>query len=187
MEKSDIPLENENDVVTFSDVNIDSWFYNAVSFVVERNLFSGVNEKEFAPTETMTHAMIWVVLANYMGEIIEQSGETWYSNAQAWAMAQGITEGEKPNVELTREELIQSLYLLEGSPETKEQDFSGFVDGEAISLWATQSMAWAVNQGLLKGDNLGKHNPKDQCNRAEVAAILMNYIINIETNSSIGT
>lgn len=187
LEKSDIPLENENDVVNFSDVNTDSWFYNAVSFVVERNLFSGVNEKEFAPTETMTHAMIWVVLANYAGEIFEQSGETWYSNAQAWAMAQGITEGSKPNVELTREELIQSLYLLEGSPETKEQDFSGFADGEAISLWATQSMAWAVNQGLLKGDNLGKLNPKDQCNRAEVATILMNYIINIETNSSIGT
>lgn len=50
---------------------------------------------------------------NNLGEQTEQPQE-WYSEAQAWAMAQGITDGSKPTEPATRAEVWAMLHRLNG-------------------------------------------------------------------------
>ena len=55
-------------------------------------------------------------------------------------------------------------------------DMSAFSDGEKVSSWAQEAMAWAVEVGLFKGDDTGSLNPQGNATRAEVATLLERLI-----------
>ena len=54
-----------------------------------------------------------------------------------------------------------------------------FSDYEEISDWALESVAWAVNTGLISGKGNGVLDPQGSATRAQVATILMRYCENI--------
>ncbi len=57
-----------------------------------------------------------------------------------------------------------------------------FNDGDSVSSWAQEAMAWAVKVGLFKGDDNGSLNPLGNATRAEVATLLMRLIKLIVTS-----
>ena len=46
-----------------------------------------------------------------------------------------------------------------------------FADFEAVSSYALEAMDWAVNTGVLKGDN-NRLLPQDNCTRAQIVTML---------------
>lgn len=62
----------------------------------------------------MDRSMVWTVLACLAGQTI--SGSTWAVDAQAWAVAQGVSDGTNPGGAVSREELVTMLYRFAGSP-----------------------------------------------------------------------
>lgn len=54
-------------VSDFGDVSSGAWYYDAVSWVVDRGLFNGVSSTSFAPGSTMTRGMFVTVLGRYAG------------------------------------------------------------------------------------------------------------------------
>ena len=52
--------------------------------------------------------------------------------------------------------------------------FHWYHDGVAVSDWAADAMAWAVNSQIVEGSNYSL-NPQGTALRAQVAAILMRY------------
>ena len=57
-------------VIGFEDVVKGSWYYDAVAFVVDRELFNGISKTEFAPDKIMTRAMLVTVLWRLDGRCV---------------------------------------------------------------------------------------------------------------------
>ena len=167
------PTEPEVPDFPFYDVNVRDWYYDAVYYVWEKGLMDGVDTHEFAPNATLTRAMVWTIIARAEG-VDTTGGNSWYAKAQEWVVAKGISDGENPSAAITRQELVTMLYRLAGEPTV-----SGSVtapDASSVSAWASDAMVWAMNIGLIEGDENGAVTPTATATRAQAAAIFMRYI-----------
>ncbi len=160
----------------FVDVSANDWYYEDVAYVYAQGIMTGSTASTFAPNDAMTRAMVWTVLGRMSGENVE-GGSPWYALAQAWAVSDGVSDGTEPNSSITREQLVTMLYRQAGSPEVGVSELAllgRFTDGESVSSWAEEAMAWAVSQGILTGDG-DLLNPQATATRAQVAAILARF------------
>ena len=158
----------------FTDVSVNAWYYEAVKYVYENGIMNGMDRYSFQPNGTLTRAMVWTMLARLDG-VDTEGGNSWYAKAQEWATATGVSDGENPTGEVTREQLITMLWRYAGSP-TYTADLSGYVDTADISSWAGQAMCWAVATGVIEGDENSALTPKADTTRAQAAAMLMRAI-----------
>ena len=159
--------------VAYTDVSPYAWYAEAVEYVTVQGLMNGVGEGEFAPSATVTRAMVWTVLARMDGEDTE-GGSTWYSKARTWAMENGVSDGANPEAAITREQLATMLYRYCGSPAVSGS-LSGYADGSSVSDWAEDAMLWAIEQGLIEGVGDNKLAPAADTTRAQLAQILMRF------------
>src|SRR5699024_8015221 len=90
------------------------WYAEAVSYVTEQGIMTGVGSGQFSPDTSVTRAMVWTVLARMAGEDTD-GGATWYAKAQSWSMETGVSDGTSPTGSITREQLAAMLYRFEGS------------------------------------------------------------------------
>lgn len=156
--------------MAFTDVRPGDWFHDSVNYVYTRRLMNGVSATAFDPQGTTSWAMIWTVLARLSG-LDTTGGESWYERGRIWAMNRGITDGTAPQGDITREQLVTMLWRFKGSAQLPGDALAQFSDRSDISPYAVTAANWAVNAGLLKGDN-GRLNPQGTATRAEAAAIL---------------
>ena len=167
------PEEPEVSDFPFYDVNVRDWYYDAVYYVWDKGLMDGVDTHEFAPNATLTRAMVWTIIARAEG-VDTTGGNSWYAKAQEWVVAKGISDGENPSAAITRQELVTMLYRLAGEPTV-----SGTItapDASSVSAWASDAMVWAMNIGLIEGDENGAVTPIATATRAQAAAIFMRYL-----------
>ena len=167
------PETPDTPVFPFYDVTARDWYYSAVKYVYEKGLMDGVDVGVFAPNDTLTRAMVWTIIARAEG-VDTTGGATWYAKAQEWVTAKGISDGENPNAAITRQELVTMLYRLAGEPAV-----SGTItapDAASVSTWATDAMTWAMNIGLVEGDENGAVTPTATATRAQAAALIMRYL-----------
>ena len=167
------PETPDTPVFPFYDVSARDWYYSAVKYVYEKGLMDGVDVGVFAPNNTLTRAMVWTIIARAEG-VDTTGGATWYAKAQEWVTAKGISDGENPNAAITRQELVTMLYRLAGEPAV-----SGTItapDAASVSTWATNAMTWAMNIGLVEGDENGAVTPTATATRAQAAALIMRYL-----------
>ena len=169
-----VPDEPDVSDFPFTDVSVNAWYYEAVKYVYEKGIMNGTGRYDFSPNEPLTRAMIWTMLARLDG-VDTEGGNSWYAKAQEWATATGVSDGENPTGEVTREQLITMLWRYAGSP-TYTADLSGYVDTADISSWAEQAMCWAVATGVIEGDENSALTPKADTTRAQAAAMLMRFI-----------
>ena len=98
-----------------------------------------------------------------------------------WAYEAGITSGASstgfaPNSALTREQAVTLLCNYaeaQGLDVSAAADLSGYPDASAVSAFAQDAVAWAVDAGLLTGTGAGTLNPQGTATRAELAALLV--------------
>ncbi|MFC4305206.1 S-layer homology domain-containing protein [Cohnella boryungensis] len=178
---------------SFEDVNKSDWFFDAVTYVQHNGLMSGTSETIFMPNLTANRAMIVTVLYRMVGKphVIGESTFTdvpsgaWYTDAINWAEQSGIVNGYSNkrfglDDAVTREQLIALLYRYAQHKNlnvTATGDLSDFVDKDKTSDWATESMKWAIGKGIISGKGSGMLDPSGTATRAEIAAILMRFLI----------
>ncbi len=172
---------------TFVDVLPERWFFDSVEFVASRGLITGGSALRFEPYKAMTRAMTVTVFHRMVGAPApEKRGafgdvdpSAWYAEAVDWAAETGVTGGVNsdsfaPNVKVTREAFVTMLYrclLWAGVRLEDGADLSAFADGDAVSPWAREAVAWAVKCGILQGAG-GMLEPRGETTRAQAAAIL---------------
>ena len=175
----------------FDDVPQNIWFASGVQFAAEQGLFTGVSANEFAPYDPMTRAMLVTVLhrldgadASGTNSFTDVLNGKWYTNAIAWASANGIVEGLSgnrfaPNAPITREQLAAILFRYAkacGYDVSARAELTAYADAAQVSTWAGDAMRWAVASGLISGRSGAQLAPKGEATRAEVAVILMNFV-----------
>ena len=164
---------------TFVDVPENSWYADAADFVAQRGLMSGIGENLFGGSQNTTRAMLMTILARMDGQDVT-GGATWYEKAMNWAKQTGVSDGTMPEVNITREQLATMLYSyakLKGVDTTQGgMAVREFNDYDSISAWANQSMAWAVNAGILSGRGNNTLAPTAGATRAEMAVMLQQFV-----------
>lgn len=177
--------------VEFVDVPEGQWYYDAVYYVVEKGLFKGVSETEFAPTSTMTRGMLTTVLHRLYGSpavsyspIFSDVPEgKWYTDGTVWAGMNGVVNGMgdgtfKPLGDLNRQQIAVMLYNYAnwlGYDTSARSDLATAPDGSKVAGWAKDAVSWAVASGIIQGGSGGVLAPTDAANRAQVATMLMRF------------
>ena len=173
----------------FSDVDSSSWFYEAVQYVYDNNLMGYTSGTQFSPGETTTRGMLVTILHRMEGKPVvpgeafsDVAPGEWYSDAVAWASANGIVEGYNgrfsPTDPITREQAAVILYRYaqyKGFAGEVTGSLSAFPDAGQVSAYAVQAMIWAVRNGLITGLDDGSLSPGGSAVRAQVAVILSRF------------
>ena len=176
----------------FTDVADTAWYADAVQYVYENGLMTGVSESEFGPDGTATRGQIVTILwrlagspvVNYAMRYADVDEGAWYGEAVRWAASTGVVTGYTessfgPNDAITREQLAAILYRY---VKTQGQGFTGmwyfplrYDDAASISSWADEAMHWCVMKGLLNGTSETALSPRATATRAQLATILQRF------------
>lgn len=177
----------------FVDINEGDWFYGAVDYVYTRGMMRGLAENRFAPYDVTDRAMIVTILHRLEGSPaalpagftdVEQG--QYYAGPVAWASATGVVTGYedatfRPTSPVTREQLAAILYRYagyKGLDVSARGDLGRFPDAPMVSPYAADAISWAVASGLMNGTD-GKLDPGGAASRAQVAAILQRFCVNL--------
>ena len=105
---------------------------------------------------------------------VEEDG--WYHDAVDYVVEHGIMEGMSPTTfaprrELTRAEVVQVLYNLEGRPDVTGENI--FTD--TAKHWAVDPITWAATTGVVDGYGDDTFRPNNPVSRQEFAQMLYRY------------
>ncbi len=183
--------------LTYNDVK-GHWALDSIKYVSEKGLMNGTSSEKFKPNDTLNRAMLATIIYRLAGSpAVSASGNgaayadvtasTWYSDAIAWASANGIVTGYtdgtfRPDAEITRQELAAMLYRYAGFASydvTKKNDLAAYTDKSEIGSWALESIEWANAEALVNGRTEHTIVPSGTATRAEAATILMRFSENI--------
>ena len=174
------------------DVKESDWFYQDVQYVRDNALIDPGVSGGFEPQTPMTRGVL--VLALYrMGyaetehyptsafEDVEDGSEL--CGAVEWARAYGIVRGVSttafaPDRAITREEMAAILARYGeaiGFDMAKTEPEMAFTDAASISEYARPAVSLIQQNGIIKGKDGGRFDPKGTATRAETAAILHRF------------
>ena len=172
----------------FDDVSKSAWYYNAVEYVAENGIMSGVSAREFAPNAGFSRAMLAQTLYAMSGKpavkaestFADVAASAWYADAVNWAAEKGYVSGVgdgkfAPDASVTREQMALILYRYAGSPDASGMAQKEFADSSSVSAYAVDAIRWAVHEGLISGMENNTLAPQGTATRAQVAQILMNF------------
>ena len=183
------PEEPATDVSEiFIDIAPNAWYKDAVQYAYDSGLMTGVSANEFAPEATTTRAMIVSILARLENVTSAESAgfndvnDEWYATAVNWAASVGVVNGYedntfRPNQPITREQLaaiLMNYAAYKGQDVSNRADLTSYIDQP--SVWATETMQWAVAEGLISGATNTELRPQGNATRAQVAAILQRFL-----------
>ena len=85
---------------SFADVSTDAYYAKAVAWAVENGITTGTGDGKFSPDATCTRAQSVTFLFRAIGKLVNSKAEfsdvltdSYYANAVAWAVENGITNG----------------------------------------------------------------------------------------------
>ena len=164
----------------YQDIDPAAWYLEPVLAAVEGDYMTGCSDGVFAPDDAITRAAAVCAIykhAGYTGDPLpycDVERAPWYHDAIEWATARRIVSGNngefRPNDAATREELCVMLHNEAGNPLAESMP-ANYCDWPSVSDWARNAVAWAVEAGVI-GGNEGLLRPADACTRAEAAAML---------------
>ena len=107
---------------SFSDVSADSYYAKAVAWAVENGITTGTGDGKFSPDATCTRAQSVTFLFRAIGKLVDSKAEfsdvltdSYYANAVAWAVENGVTNGIGdglfgPGNSCTRAQIVTFLF-----------------------------------------------------------------------------
>ena len=172
----------------FVDVPAGAYYYDAVLWAAEGGIVTGTDAVHFSPDASCTRAQLVTLLwraagspvVNYAMNFNDVDSGTYYAEAVRWAASEKVVEGTTaetfdPDAAVTRAQVVTMLYRFakaQGMDTTQGgMAIREFDDFDAVPAYALEAMDWAVNAGVLKGDN-NRLLPQDNCTRAQIVTML---------------
>ncbi len=186
-------------VLGYLDVDENAWYAANVEDAYFKGLITA--DSAFNPDRNATRAHMITVLGReyereYPGEAISGSGSSifddvasgsYYDRYVGWAYDCGIVKGVSsdhfgPNHDVTREQIAEFLYRLAiytKKAHREEGDLSlldRFDDGWDTSEYARNAMCWAIEEGILQGNDKNCLNPRKSATRCQMITMFSRYI-----------
>ena len=172
----------------FTDVSADSPYAGAIRWAAERGIAAGKTASAFDPSGACTRGQAVTFLWRAAGKPGVSSGaafsdvaaDAYCAQAVRWAASLGIVTGYadgnfRPNATVTREQMAailfrfakaQGLDTTQGGMAIRE-----FQDFDQLPPYAAEAMTWAVNAGILQGDQ-NRLLPQSPCARGQIVTLL---------------
>lgn len=187
----------------YSDTAINSWYYDAVTYVTGRGIMSGYGgTTDFGAPDNIQRQDFLVMLARFEGvDLTEYESQnsafsdvpegSYYEAAVNWGYINGIVSGYQNGKFgtgdiITREQLVKFLYNYATYREidtaygssTESQAKGKYNDYNQISEWALDSVLWAIEEHIISGKSDKAIVPGGNALRCEVAQIVYNIFKN---------
>ena len=106
----------------------------------------------------------------------------WYTDYVQYVYDNDLMTGIKgtkhfaPNANITKAQVAQVLYNMEGQPEVENQKVFTELNDVYNAEWYANAVAWAYNNGVVTGDlNTKKFNPNADVTREQLALMMFRY------------
>ncbi|HIT51896.1 MAG TPA: S8 family serine peptidase [Candidatus Aveggerthella excrementigallinarum] len=199
---------SEHPSLRFADIDQSAWYQTPVAYidtVVGAGLMQGYAGL-FRPDDSITRAEVFAIMyrASGAGSIDEppaadasgfrdNASYQWYTAAINWAAGAGLAQGSdglvRPDDAITREEVSAVMaryteYMAGVAAAGDPVSLQFAADWQAVSSWATSTMAWATEHGILSGrlqpDGALLLAPRANATRAEFAKIITQTLEAVE-------
>lgn len=182
---------------SFADI-AGHWSQPHVELMASKHIIRGVDDVNFDPDRNITRAQFAALLQRAVG--LREVGDApvfrdvkpdaWYYGAVQAAAAAGLVKGYdgefRPGAVISRQEmavmLMRALTRLGVEVDLTDAQVDSilavFTDGEAVSPWAREAVAIAVNRGIVKGRTAATFVPAANATRAESATMLQRTVEN---------
>ncbi|MDN0070142.1 S-layer homology domain-containing protein [Collinsella ihumii] len=190
-------LDDKSHELPFTDLEDGAWYLDAVGYAYRHDLMGGYGGTSlFGPDDGLLREQAAQVVWNLMGEgdgsrpaapHADVAQGRWYSPAVNWAVDAKVMDGYDADTfgvgdALTREQFAAVVAKAAGADVSAADAASldVFSDTEDVSGWAVQTMAWAVEAGVIEGvegeDGSRSLDATRALTRAEMAAMMMNAV-----------
>ena len=185
--------------ISFKDVAANSWYHDAVRYVQENGIMSGIGNGLFSPETTLTRAQLCQIIYNMEGKpgagssnFSDVGAGAWYKNAVSWSAAHDIVNGTgngrfSPDLPITREQTVTILYRYAAYKNYNLSvpiSLSDYSDANRISGWAKEALQWAVSEKVISGTTTTTISPQGTTTRAQAATMLMRFCQRMEAKNS---
>lgn len=173
---------------SFADVKQGDWYYSTVTNMASKGLFSGYDDGNFHPNDSMTKAQFLTVVCRILGYDITTNGDNWWQGAYNAAIDNGLVDGSEMsanqmNDSVKRQEMaLVAVRALEKLNESTAAQYAENVKN-AIPDYANigghykDFVCAAYEKGILCGvDSKGTFDPQGTLNRASAATVLNRII-----------
>ena len=179
---------------SFPDVSREDWYYSAAKYCLRNEYIKGYEDGRFGPANNIQRQDFVLILVRIAGADLSayegqnggfsdvQTG-SYYASAVAWAKDTGVANGFSADnfgvgTFISREQICIMLcrYLNGSVLGNADTILNAYPDGGNTSPWAKESVAWAVENGII--GNSDYLNPTGNAGRAEVAQIIYNMANN---------
>ena len=179
------PAPAEEAIRGFNDVGTEHWAYNAITYLADKDIISGMGDGYFNPDGTITREefiKMLVLAFNLYDETAKTEFEdvavdSWYYGYVASAYKAGVVSGidEKhfgTGMNVSRQDIAVMLYRtakatgVEFSDENTE-----FNDFESISDYAREAVSYMSGKGIINGID-GEFLPLSSATRAQGAKMI---------------
>ncbi|MCL2391315.1 MAG: S-layer homology domain-containing protein [Oscillospiraceae bacterium] len=190
------PIEITYTAPAFADVLPSAWYFDAVMYVYNNDIMPGIGADTFAPTDSLTRAMMVTILYRLAGEpsvsglanpFTDVREGLWYTDAVIWALDEGVTNGVtattfEPNRPVSRQELAAFIArdqeATDRVPAPILADFE-WPDMESVAVWARGYVGTLTAQNLFRDVPGTNFEPQTNATRAVVAAVLYRWLTSI--------
>ena len=182
--QEEIPVELPAPTMPFTDVALDSFYYDPVLWAVHNGITTGTSETTFSPDEMCTRAQVVTFLWRANGRpepsavknpFSDVKETEYYYKAVLWAVEMGITNGTSettfsPDEACYRPQVVTFLWRSMGKPEPSGWN-NPFADVN-INDYYGPAVLWAVEQGITNGIDSSHFGVDMPCTRAHVVTFL---------------
>ena len=168
--------------ISFTDVDPNDYYAEAVAWAVENGITTGLNETTFGPANACTRAQVVTFLWRAAGSPAPRTKSNPFKDVYAgpyydailWAVENDITQGinktafgtENP---VTRAQFVTFLFRSQNARAiSKKTAFSDVPTGE----YYAEAVAWAAETGVTTGLTATTFGPNSTCNRGQVVTFL---------------
>lgn len=169
---------------TLTDIS-GHWAEKNVKELVALGAVSGYTDGTFKPDNKITRSEFTVILVKAFelepksGKVFADTAGHWAKDSIAAAASYGIVNGYDENTfgpddTITREQM--AAMIVNAAKLTPVPGDLSFADGHTISDWARESMAAAVQNGIITGYPDNTVRPQSNATRAEAVTVIMNAL-----------
>ncbi len=180
-----VPQNTKADI--FSDLDNTHWAKEAVEYLYNKGIVSGMGDGSFAPDITVTREQFTkmvVELANISNTaditFDDVPEGAWYHSYISRGISAGLVNGISENLfgtgnPITREDaavIINRCMKLLGINAEPIREYDGFTDEALISDYAADSVISLYKTGIINGMGDGSFAPKASLSRAQAAKMI---------------
>ena len=173
----------------FNDVESLTWGKEAILYLAEKEIISGVSDDKFAPDDNITREQFAKIAVLAFGidteggkDFVDVADGDWYAEYVNKLSASGFVNGISETQfgvgnNITRQDLAVIIFrILYAKQMVEKEETLGFADGDSVAEYAREAVASLSSAGFVNGYDDNTFRGEKPVTRREASQIIYNII-----------